>query len=99
MSHGFNLSGLHPRSISEGTCISEAWGQVAERLSLELEYTEGHWGLDRSGARCESKTELDWIRIKLRREGLFDIQTWLPTVHVVNYLYGSVASSNTKTKV
>ena len=43
VSRGFNLSGLRSRSISEGTCISEAWGQGAERLSLDLEYTEGHW--------------------------------------------------------
>ena len=99
MSLGFNLSGLRPRSISEGTCISEAWGQGAERLSLDLEYTEGHWGPDRSGARRESKTESDRTRMKSRREGLFDIRTWLPTVHVVNYLYGSVASPNTETKV
>ena len=56
-------------------------------------------GLDRSGARHGSKTESDWTRMKLRREGLFDIRTWLPTVHVVNYLYGSVASPNTETKV
>ena len=55
--------------------------------------------LDQSGARHESKTESDWTRMKSRREGLFDIQTWLPTVHVVNYLYGSVASPNTKTIV
>ena len=43
VSLGFNLSGLRPRSISEGTRISEAWGQGVERLSLDLEYTEGHW--------------------------------------------------------
>ena len=57
MSLGFNLSGLRPQSISEGTRISEAWGQGTKRLSLDLEYTEGHWGPDRSGARRESKTE------------------------------------------
>ena len=43
VSLGFNLSGLRPRSISEGTRISEAWRQGVERLSLDLEYTEGHW--------------------------------------------------------
>ena len=43
VSLGFNLSGLRPRSISEGTRISEAWEQGVERLSLDLEYTEGHW--------------------------------------------------------
>ena len=75
MSLGFNLSGLRPRSISEGTRISEAWGRGAERLSLDLEYTEGHWGPDRSGARRESKTESDRTRMKSRREGLFDIRT------------------------
>ena len=75
MSLGFNLSGLRPRSISKGTRISEAWGQGAERLSLDLEYTEGHWGPDRSGARRGSKTESDRTRMKSRREGLFDIRT------------------------
>ena len=43
MSLGFNLSGLHSRSILEGTCILEAWRQGAECLSLDLEYTKGHW--------------------------------------------------------
>ena len=43
MSLGFNLSGLRPRSISEGTHISEVWRQEVERLSLDLEYMEGHW--------------------------------------------------------
>ena len=56
-------------------------------------------GPNQSGARRGSKTESDWTRMKSRREGLFDIRTWLPTVHVVNYLYGSVASPNIKTIV
>ena len=43
VSLGFNLSGLRPRSILEGTRILEAWGQGAGCLSLDLEYTEGHW--------------------------------------------------------
>ena len=42
VSRGFNLSGLRPQSILEGTRILEAWGQGAEHLSLDLEYTEGH---------------------------------------------------------
>ena len=38
MSRSFNLSGLRPWSISEGTHILEAWGQGAKGLSLDLEY-------------------------------------------------------------